>query len=67
MGLVREEIPLECHILAITDAYDAMTNDRPYRKAIPHTEALYEIQRSAGTQFKPCLVKKFVYLFSRLV
>jgi len=51
--------PLECRILAIADAFDAMTSDRPYRKAIPHDEALTELEKFAGTQFDPYLVRKF--------
>ena len=59
-GLAQEEIPLECRILAIADAYDAMTNDRPYRKALSHEEALNEIKNNAGKQFDPQLAKLFV-------
>lgn len=59
LGLVGEDIPLECRILAIADAYDAMTSDRPYRKAMPSGEALAVIQRCSGTQFDPSLVKVF--------
>ncbi|HWI55168.1 MAG TPA: HD-GYP domain-containing protein, partial [Desulfobacteria bacterium] len=60
LGLRGKDIPLECRILAIADAYDAMTNDRPYRKAISQSAALAEIEKGAGTQFDPSLVKKFV-------
>lgn len=60
LGLVREAIPLECRILAIADAYDAMTSNRPYRKAMTHEAAVAELQRCAGTQFDPELVDKFV-------
>jgi HD-GYP domain-containing protein (c-di-GMP phosphodiesterase class II) len=62
MGIKELEIPLECRILAIVDAYDAMTNDRPYRKAIAHEEAVIEIKRRAGTQFDPNLVEEFIKL-----
>jgi diguanylate cyclase (GGDEF)-like protein/PAS domain S-box-containing protein len=60
LGLKGEAIPLECRILAIVDAYDAMTNDRPYRKALNPQKALIELIRCSGTQFDPCLVSKFV-------
>ena len=62
-GLKGERIPLECRILAIVDAYDVLTNDRPYRNGVSHGEALEEIQRYAGIQFDPYLVKKFCQLF----
>jgi HD-GYP domain-containing protein (c-di-GMP phosphodiesterase class II) len=47
LGLKGEEIPIECRILAIADAFDAMTSDRPYRKAKTVEEALEEIRRCA--------------------
>ena len=53
LRLKGEEIPLECRILSIADAYDAMISDRPYRKAIPKTKAVYELKKYAGTQFDP--------------
>ncbi len=56
LGLKGEEIPIECRIISILDAYDAMTNDRPYRKAINEMEAVQELKRKAGSQFDPRLV-----------
>ena len=58
-GISRNEIPLEGRIVAVADAYDAMTNDRPYRRAIPHEAALEELERNAGTQFDPEIVAAF--------
>lgn len=60
LGLEKTEIPIECRILSIVDAYDAMTNDRPYCKARSHSEALKEIERCAGTQFDPKIVEEFL-------
>jgi len=59
-GLKGENTPLECRILAIADAYDAMTSDRPYRKAMSHEVTLAELRRCAGIQFDPQLVKIFI-------
>jgi len=59
LSLKGERIPLCCRILAILDAYDAMTHDRPYRKALSCTQAVGEIRRGAGRQFDPYLVHVF--------
>lgn len=63
LGLKGEEIPLECRILAIADAYEAMVSDRPYRKALSREDAISEIKRWAGIQFDPNLVKRFLEIF----
>lgn len=62
LGLKGEEIPLECRILAIADAYDSMTNGRPYRRAMTHDEAVAELKKGAGRQFDPRLVEVFLGL-----
>ena len=59
-GLKGEQIPLECRVFAILDAYDAMTNTRPYRKGMSKKRALGELRRCSGTQFEPRLVDEFV-------
>jgi diguanylate cyclase (GGDEF)-like protein/PAS domain S-box-containing protein len=65
LGLKGEEIPVECRILAIADAYDAMTSDRPYRKAESHEKAVNELRRCAGTQFDPELVSMFIEVIDK--
>ena len=61
-GLKGEAIPLAPRIFAIADAFDAMTNDRPYRRALPLEEALAEITAGEGGQFDPDLARVFVEL-----
>ncbi len=56
-GLKGEDIPLEARIIAAVDAYDAMTNHRPYRSALSHEEAVAELRREAGRQFDPRVVE----------
>jgi len=60
LGIAGEEIPLPCRIIAIVDAFDAMTNSRPYRKAMEISEAIAELRRCAGTQFDPKLTEIFI-------
>jgi HD-GYP domain-containing protein (c-di-GMP phosphodiesterase class II) len=61
-GLAGHDIPLEARILAVVDAFDAMTHERSYRKALSREEALAELQRGAGTQFDPAVVEAFLSL-----
>ncbi len=63
-GLRANDIPLGARIVALADAYDAMTNDRPYKRAIGHEQAIREIRRHAGTQFDPELVEVFCELYA---
>jgi putative nucleotidyltransferase with HDIG domain len=58
-GSRGEEIPLEARVLCIVDSFDAMTSTRPYRAPRRPDEAWDELQRCAGTQFDPELVKAF--------
>jgi putative nucleotidyltransferase with HDIG domain len=59
-GLVGEDIPLGARIIGIADAYEAMTSDRPYRKALSIDSALEELRRCSGTQFDSGLVAAFL-------
>jgi HD-GYP domain-containing protein (c-di-GMP phosphodiesterase class II) len=59
-GLAKEEIPLGARIVAVIDAHDAMTSDRPYRKALPIKTAVKELKDGAGTQFDPKIVDIFI-------
>lgn len=61
-GLRGEEIPLAARIFSIADSFDAMTSDRPYRRALPLERALEEIREGAGTQFDPAVVRAFLEL-----
>jgi diguanylate cyclase (GGDEF)-like protein len=63
-GLRANEIPLGARIVAIADAYDAMTHDRPYKRAMSHDAAIVELKQHAGTQFDPELVALFCDLYT---
>ena len=58
--LKSNEIPLEARIIAVADAYDAMTSDRPYRQAMDHQTAKGEVEKAAGRQFDPVVVEAFL-------
>ena len=57
LGLSGTAIPVEARILAVADAYEAMTSDRSYRASIGHEAARAELQRFAGSQFDPAVVE----------
>lgn len=59
-GLAGEAIPLFSRIILVGDAYEAMTHDRAYRRAVSHSEALDRLREGAGTQFDPAIVESFV-------
>ena len=62
-GRRGSEIPIEARILAVADAFDAMTSLRPYRRRLSVADALAEIHRCAGTQFDPDVVRVFLELW----
>ena len=63
-GISGEDIPVECRILAIADAYDAMTSDRPYRKAMHLDDAIAELKKHSGKQFDPNLTRVFLEIIN---
>ncbi len=65
-GLDAERIPLQARIIAVADAFDAMTSDRPYRRALSRTVALNEIAAGAGKQFDPNVVRVFLEIMETL-
>lgn len=65
LGLGAAEIPLEARILAVADAYEAMTSDRTYRSSMDHSAARAELERCAGTQFDAAVVAALVNVLDR--
>jgi HD-GYP domain-containing protein (c-di-GMP phosphodiesterase class II) len=59
-GLIGEVIPLEARIIAISDAFDAMTSLRPHRRAIPVDEVIEEMEKGKGKQFDPHILEIFL-------
>jgi HD-GYP domain-containing protein (c-di-GMP phosphodiesterase class II) len=64
-GLKGDTIPIEARIVAVVDAYDAMTSQRPYRKALTEAQAREELRKYAGTQFDPRVVRAFLAILER--
>lgn len=64
-GIKGNEIPIESRIIAVADAYEAMTSDRPYRKALAKREAVAELRRGSGTQFDPAVVTAFLMVIKK--
>jgi diguanylate cyclase (GGDEF)-like protein/putative nucleotidyltransferase with HDIG domain len=65
LGLHAGQIPLEARIVAVADAYEAMTSDRPYRDSIGYEAALAELRQHTGTQFDGRVVQAFIAVLSR--
>ncbi|RJP27940.1 MAG: HD-GYP domain-containing protein [Candidatus Omnitrophota bacterium] len=66
LGLKGEKIPLGARILAVCDAFDAMTSNRPYRRPLTPLAACKEMEKRSGTQFDPLVVKQAIPLFKNL-
>ncbi|MFQ6001369.1 MAG: HD-GYP domain-containing protein, partial [Anaerolineae bacterium] len=64
-GKKGKEIPLGARILAVADAYDAMTSDRPYRSAMSKETAIARLKAASGTQFDPQVVEAFLTALAR--
>jgi HD-GYP domain-containing protein (c-di-GMP phosphodiesterase class II) len=63
-GLSGCAIPIEARVLAVADAFDAMTSPRPYRRSVTIESALVEVERCAGTQFDPEAAEAFLDVWS---
>ena len=64
-GLRGDEIPLGARVVAVCDAFDAMTTARPYRESVGEAAAIEELRQCAGTQFDPMVVQAFCRVFAR--
>jgi two-component system, cell cycle response regulator len=64
-GLRGDEIPLGARVVAVCDAFDAMTTERPYRETVTEADAIGELRRCAGTQFDPMVVEAFCRVIAR--
>ena len=64
-GLKGEGIPLEARILAVAEAYEAITSDRPHRSAMSAAHAVTELKNCAGRQFDPKIIDTFVQMIGK--
>jgi len=64
-GLKKEQIPIGARIMAVADAFEAMTSSRPYKKRLAVPEAIAELKKNSGTQFDPKVVKAFCELYKQ--
>jgi len=65
-GLPKDKIPLGASIIKVADAFDAMTSDRPYRKALPEEKAISELKKYKGIQFHPKVVEAFLRVYEKI-
>jgi HD-GYP domain-containing protein (c-di-GMP phosphodiesterase class II) len=66
-ALQGEEIPFLARIVSVADAYDAMSSDRPYRRALPPEEVTWRLTQGAGTQWDPRVVRALLDSLDTLV
>ncbi len=64
-GLLKDKIPLVARILSVADTFDAMTTNRPYRKALSHEDAIKEIRKYSGSQFDPKIAQAFLQVLEK--
>ncbi|MGH9894136.1 MAG: HD-GYP domain-containing protein, partial [bacterium] len=62
IGLAGEAIPIIARIISVVDAFEAMTSDRPYRKALPVEETIRRLEQGAGSQFDPTVARRFIQI-----
>jgi HD-GYP domain-containing protein (c-di-GMP phosphodiesterase class II) len=65
-GLKGEEIPISARMFAVIDVFDALANDRPYRKAWPHEKVISYLKEQKGTYFDPIVLDVFIRLLSSI-
>ena len=65
LGLQGESIPIAGRIVTVADVFDALTHERPYKKAWPHDEAVEEIQQQSKQQFDPRVVQAFLEIIHK--
>ena len=65
-GLAGEQIPVGARVLSIVDCYDALTSDRPYRRALSHGSAIAMINERSGSMYDPVMVEAFLGIVPRL-
>ena len=66
VGLKGTQIPKECRILAVLDAYDAMTNERPYRGAMSHEDTIAELKNLSGVKYDPAILDEFLKVIDKV-
>jgi HD-GYP domain-containing protein (c-di-GMP phosphodiesterase class II) len=65
-GLTGDAIPLPARIISVADTFEAMTSDRPYRKALSFEQSVAEVTRCLGSQFDPRVVEAFLVISSEM-